>query len=926
MTENEAKVVISGDATSATTSAQEAASAYEGAFALMKAKLTEVGFAFKEVFTGMAESANHGAIGVQVASEKIAASSEMMRGSAERVKGSWESVGGAMSKLNGLFLGLTAALAGGEVFEHAVEASTKYTTEVEKLSRAFGISLPQADGFHAALHKLGIETDTMTALSAKMVRQMRGHEDAFNRLGIVTRDTEGHFRNLQDITLDSLERLRDYQAGVDRTGAAQVLFGRGTGDLTSMLKLNREELDEGAKTARELGLVTTNEGVAANREYKQSVREVNEVWEAFQIQIGRSVLPYLTRMATWFQENGPAAIHQTVSVLHELASAFAEVPAEFKLWEAGFIKLWNSFALTLEDMNRRAEVFQLRIKLLGEVITLAMSGNWTSIGQVWDRGTALIDAYSERTANHIIAKWKDVSRALADAQAALESARNAGEKDMRVAGGPFSSAALHASMHLYGGGEADPVPLGGDRLDNIAQGHDPKAKKEKAPKSRMEDWDADLADQQRAYAMQMQKQDSFQEWSAASTAAYWSKILEIGNLSTAERNGATDKWLTAEKQARKEAFDAQIADLQERIVAAKNNGDLQVALAQQIVQKIKAKYGEQSAEYRQAVSNMDRLAEQSAQMQVTLANEVANARKAAELDALEQDIAAAQHRVDMGIAQKSEMLTAQRSFEARRHAIIVESIEADIAAAQNDPYMSPVALKKLHSDLDAENRRYLAATRTLERQAELQRTADARQAINSVSSGWAQALAKMATLQASFSSTIKSLWGAVATTIGDVLAKMIEKYIEKWLTAMAIKIGLTKAENAATITGEAAKAGAGGTASMAAAPFPLNLSAPGFGASMFAASMSYIPMAAKGFDIPAGVNPLTQLHQREMVLPEKFANVIRGMADGKGGGRDGGFHYHDHTGTLTPAQIMANKDAVVKLMKMAHKQGAFAGL
>jgi TP901 family phage tail tape measure protein len=124
-----------------------------------------------------------------------------------------------------------------------------------------------------------------------MVRQMRQHEDAFNRLGIVTRDSAGHFRNLQDIMVDGIDKLGSYQEGVDRTAASQILFGRGAGDLTALLRLNRQELEEGAKTARELGLVTTEEGVRANREYQQSIRELHEVWEAFQIAIGRELLP-----------------------------------------------------------------------------------------------------------------------------------------------------------------------------------------------------------------------------------------------------------------------------------------------------------------------------------------------------------------------------------------------------------------------------------------------------------------------------------------------------------------------------------------------------------------------------------------------------------------------------------------------------------
>lgn len=46
-----------------------------------------------------------------------------------------------------------------------------------------------------------------------------------------------------------------------------------------------------------------------------------------------------------------------------------------------------------------------------------------------------------------------------------------------------------------------------------------------------------------------------------------------------------------------------------------------------------------------------------------------------------------------------------------------------------------------------------------------------------------------------------------------------------------------------------------------------------------------VSSAEGGYDIPSGVNPMTQLHAREMVLPAQYADVIRGMAgDGGGGG------------------------------------------
>jgi len=50
-----------------------------------------------------------------------------------------------------------------------------------------------------------------------------------------------------------------------------------------------------------------------------------------------------------------------------------------------------------------------------------------------------------------------------------------------------------------------------------------------------------------------------------------------------------------------------------------------------------------------------------------------------------------------------------------------------------------------------------------------------------------------------------------------------------------------------------------------------------------------IASAEGGYDIPAGKNPMTQLHEKEMVLPKAQADVIRGLATRGGNGGSGDF-------------------------------------
>lgn len=48
-------------------------------------------------------------------------------------------------------------------------------------------------------------------------------------------------------------------------------------------------------------------------------------------------------------------------------------------------------------------------------------------------------------------------------------------------------------------------------------------------------------------------------------------------------------------------------------------------------------------------------------------------------------------------------------------------------------------------------------------------------------------------------------------------------------------------------------------------------------------SQNFTPSAEGGFDIPSGVNPVTQLHEKEMVLPKEQAEVIRNLSKNAGG-------------------------------------------
>ena len=83
---------------------------------------------------------------------------------------------------------------------------------------------------------------------------------------------------------------------------------------------------------------------------------------------------------------------------------------------------------------------------------------------------------------------------------------------------------------------------------------------------------------------------------------------------------------------------------------------------------------------------------------------------------------------------------------------------------------------------------------------------------------------------------------------------------------------------------------------------------------------------------------IAKVHAGEMIIPPAqaagmrnfFETVSNDNAPGRSGSGGGDTHnhtwqYHDHTGTVTPDRIYANKAALAKAVTQAHREGHFAG-
>lgn len=190
-----------------------------------------------------------------------------------------------------------------------------------------------------------------------------------------------------------------------------------------------------------------------------------------------------------------------------------------------------------------------------------------------------------------------------------------------------------------------------------------------------------------------------------------------------------------------------------------------------------------------------------------------------------------------------------------------------------------------------------------------------------MSSLWDQGIQAMMNGTLTWQNAMNAIYSELAAEfIQNMITAPMKKYVASMAPRLAVKLGLIKAETAAEVSGQAAQttavvAGEGvktaatstgvltrlgiklaGTlksimmsaweamaaawAAMSAIPIIGPALGVAAGIAAFAgvsAIVGKVASARGGYDIPAGVNPMTQLHEEEMVLPKQHANTIRAL-------------------------------------------------
>ena len=734
------------------------------------------------------------------------------------------------------FAGLAAVIGSGAIFKEAIDDTIKFTKEVNSLSRVLGVNSAEATAWNVALGDIYQDADALTSAMGKLTRVIAEDEDNLNKLGVATRDANGHLRASGDIFLDLTGYLSKFAVGTDRNIEMAKIFGKSWADVAPLLNLTSDKIEEAKVKADSLGMTLTEQAQTRVKDYRAAMNDVGDVMDGLKNAVGQAVMPVLTRLGEWFSAIGPTAVLITKGAIGGLATAFMGLQnAVVIVWE-----VINSFVYSVAEP----------IRSLGEALfhlangdfkqaSEAMMGWPERIGQQWAGTMDRIAASSKRTADDIAALW--------------------------------------------GPGNATAAPSGG------AGATTGKPKKDKAEASQMEALEALMAKQK-----QMLIEGGFiREYEAQQELAFWKSRLEMANLSAADRLKIERKVAQLSYEVKKKS----LADERE-LTAAESKA----------------------------------------------ANDFA-------LSKVDTEQAAAKALLDGDAINKQQYLALESDFEAQRYAIQSQALQERLSLLAQDPNSNPAEAARIKGELLLLEQNYqrtrLAAMNT--------GAAGGMGGFSSdVGNSFGQALEGVIARTRTFAQTLGGLFKGVRDAfIKNLITEPLAQYIGGLAKMLAVKLGFLTAETAAQGAGSAAvvgikagettavaggnavQAGTGAAAAMASIPYVGPILALAAMAAVFAAVSSLgsggggkttttttkMPSAAGGWDVPAGVNPMAQIHEEEMVIPAKYANGLRDLINGgeQGDGDGGAAPSVELRGASAGEFFIAHRSELVTVLKSLQR-------
>lgn len=284
-----------------------------------------------------------------------------------------DSFGQAREHLAGLAsMARTAALAVGVLagaMAVGVNATVDYASGFQDLSEQTNISAEALQGWSFGAQQAGVDQGQFNSAVRDFAKNMGLAMNGTGRalpvikaLGVRLKDSQGNLRSTADLLPDLADKIAAIKNPAMQAAAASRLFGGAGVELLPFLKQGRAGIEAMSKRARELGLVMSNDAVAATEAFGDKLAQLRAQFSGVRNQVVAAMIPALSKLLDRLSEllvkHGPQ--------IQAWAEKFAEtLPERIDSVVAGFQMLGDVLSPIIAVGKFLNDVFGLSNLILG---------------------------------------------------------------------------------------------------------------------------------------------------------------------------------------------------------------------------------------------------------------------------------------------------------------------------------------------------------------------------------------------------------------------------------------------------------------------------------------------------------------------------------------------------------------------------------
>ncbi|MDY3240750.1 MAG: hypothetical protein SOW80_11605 [Anaerovoracaceae bacterium] len=230
-----------------------------------------------------------------------------------------------------------AAVAVGTAMVGAAGKVASTADEIDKASRRAGTTAENYQRLKYAMGQSGISAEKFEKSMIKNQQALNKaaegaaeYADAYDKLGVSIRDSNGNLREADSVYEEALKKLADMEDINQRNAIANQLFGKSYADLAPILDSGSKGIDDLTSRAEKLGIIMGQDVVDAGVKFGDTMDDANQMGGAFFNMIAAELLPMLQAFLDFIIAHAPE-IKETIKNVAD--GVKATIRAFKKFWE-----------------------------------------------------------------------------------------------------------------------------------------------------------------------------------------------------------------------------------------------------------------------------------------------------------------------------------------------------------------------------------------------------------------------------------------------------------------------------------------------------------------------------------------------------------------------------------------------------------------